>query len=280
MPQEDSIYYVVPDSTPLITLSDIPVCYEMGYFQDNSLLHPEIPLRKTGFSGATVSYKLWQDDCISLLVLLCSVFFILLAHGIYRRIGKITKTFLYPSSNLSAAEEEESHISSSTSFFICGILCLMGSIGTYIYWHTGEQFFIRRTSPYIIISVYMAAWAMYFMFKNLIYSFVNWVFFDMGSREIWRKAYSYILALETLFFLPIILLSIYTNVLPEISVYAVAAIVILTRILLLYKTYHIFFGKIYGILHLFVYLCTLEAMPLLVLLKILSVTADDLIVKL
>lgn len=118
------------------------------------------------------------------------------------------------------------------------------------------------------------------MIKNLIYNFVNWVFFDKASREIWRKAYSYILALETLLFLPIILLSIYTNILREISIYAILTVVILTRILLFYKTYHIFFGKIYGILHLFVYLCTLEAMPLLVLLKVLSVTADDLIVKL
>jgi hypothetical protein len=49
--------------------------------------------------------------------------------------------------------------------------------------------------------------------------------------------------------------------------------------LLLYKTFLIFFPKFYGTLHLIVYFCTLEIMPLLAVFKVLIRVTDELIVK-
>ena len=53
-----------------------PFYEDMGFFQGDSLMHPEVRVGQTGFDGIPRAYQLWRDECVVLCVLLC---FLLLA---------------------------------------------------------------------------------------------------------------------------------------------------------------------------------------------------------
>ena len=159
------------------------------------------------------------------------------------------------------------------------ILSIQGGLGVFVYMQKEKHLFLGQIPPYIFIGIYIAIWMLYFIFKNLMLTFVNWIFFDKTKRANWRKSYFFLYAAETLFFLFVIISTIFLNLAPVVPLWIILIIGLLIKFLHLYKTFLIFFPKIYGTLHLIVYFCTLEIMPLLAVLKILIRVTDELIVK-
>ncbi len=108
-----------------------------------------------------------------------------------------------------------------------------------------------------------AAIAVLQMLKFLLFIITDRIFFDKPIATAWENSYInwgilssipvYLLAVGTLFF--------------DLSSHTVSLLSMICAILLemclLYKAFHIFLPKKYGILQLFVYLCTLELIPLL-----------------
>lgn len=74
----------------------------------------------------------------------------------------------------------------------------------------------------------------------------------------------------TLLFFPLLLLLIYFQIDLKIVLISGLTLLLIVKILLLLKCFSTFFEKFYGILHLFVYFCTLEAAPVVVLWTILK----------
>jgi hypothetical protein len=106
--------------------------------------------------------------------------------------------------------------------------------------------------------------AVFYLLKILLFAATNRIFFDSTTISTWEHGYAcwtilsgiplYLLAVAAIFFnLPSHM------ILPLLSI-----CIFLLEICLLYKAFHIFSSKKYGILQIFVYLCTLELMPLFV----------------
>ena len=68
--------------------------------------------------------------------------------------------------------------------------------------------------------------------------------------------------------LPVALLVIYFDMSFANMVKAFICILVVDKSLLMYKCYRTFFNYTFGWVHLFLYFCTLEIMPLLILLRI------------
>ena len=134
-------------------------------------------------------------------------------------------------------------------------------------------------SPYLLIGIYTGIWILYFILKTILSGFVNWIFFDKKKIKVWKKSGFFLFSVESLLIFPVIIITIYLNLPPHIPLWITLIIGLLVKILHLYKTFLIFFPKIYGTLHLIVYFCTLEIMPLLAVFKILIRVTDELIVK-
>ncbi len=91
--------------------------------------------------------------------------------------------------------------------------------------------------------------------------------------------YSFLLIVESILMYGIIVIGVYFGLMPKNIFYAALSVIIAIKSLLLYKAHQIFFPEIHGSLHLFVYFCTLELVPLLAIARILMWITDLLIVN-
>lgn len=109
-----------------------------------------------------------------------------------------------------------------------------------------------------------AAIALFYILRTLIFAATNRIFFDSSTTIMWEQSYACWTILSSI---PLYLLSVIavffnlsSNTIPLIFAIGLG----LLEMCLLYKAFHIFSTKKYGILQIFVYLCSLELMPLLV----------------
>ncbi len=112
----------------------------------------------------------------------------------------------------------------------------------------------------------------YYLYRAMIGKFINWVFFTHEKFLQWEPAYNISLRVDYILFglfLSWHLFYAKPDILsPLILLYGL----ILCRIWLYSKAYPIFFSKLSSCLHFFVYLCTLEVIPVLIIPTLYSVT--------
>ncbi len=100
------------------------------------------------------------------------------------------------------------------------------------------------------------------LLQKLLYLFVNWIFFDKKKREEWSLNRNLLISIEGIVLFPAILLLLYSPFEMKFIGFGILILLLFSRIYLMIRTFLIFFGKFYDGLHLILYFCTLEAMPL------------------
>jgi hypothetical protein len=267
-------------ATDSASLPESHFLYEdLGFFQGDSLLHTEVRVGQTGFNGIPRVYQLWRDDWVVLSVLMCLMLLAMIQNRIRRKFFSQAKEFFSPPKNDSRKEKNDSAFEKLAPPLMALILSIMGGLGMFMYTQKQLHLFLGQISPYILIGIYTGIWISYFIFKNLLASFVNWIFFDKIKQALWKKSCFFLFAIETPLFFWVIISTIFLNLPPAIPLWIILTIGILIKLLHLYKTFFIFFPEFYGTLHLIVYFCTLEIMPLLAVFKVLIRVTDELIVK-
>lgn len=256
--------------SPLVTDTvaaqvETPVLYykDMGFFQGDSLAHPEVKLVQTGFDGVLRPYQLWRDDLVTLFVVVCFVLLVMMQKRIRSYVVSHAKEFFFPSKNITRKEKVSNSTDKLIPLVLMFLLSVMGGLGLYMYTQRQQHLFLGQMSPYLLIGIYTGIWMVYFVCKKILSGFVNWIFFDKSKRKVWKKSIFFLFSVESLLVFPVIIITIYLNLPPYIPLWIILIIGFIIKILHLYKTFLIFFPKIYGTLHLIVYFCTLEIMPLL-----------------
>ena len=115
--------------------------------------------------------------------------------------------------------------------------------------------------------------------KWSIYKSINWIFFEKVRNLSWTVSYFNVIVWLGLVLLPVILLTVYFDLTASNSFLFMALVIISAKILLFWKCFHNFFGKIHGILHLIMYFCTLEILPDLILWKGILISCNKLILN-
>ena len=105
---------------------------------------------------------------------------------------------------------------------------------------------------------------LFYFLRILLFFATNRIFFDSSTTIAWEQSYACWTILSGVPFYLLTLLVVFFDLSSSaILVFSITTLILL-EICLLYKAFHIFSAKKYGILQIFVYLCTLELMPLLV----------------
>ena len=106
--------------------------------------------------------------------------------------------------------------------------------------------------------------AIFHLLRRGIFAITNRIFFDATTTKVWEQSYASwtILSCVPLFLLAVA--ALFLNIPAQSVLSLLATCFVLLEICLLYKASHIFSAKRCGILQIFIYLCTLELMPLLV----------------
>ena len=255
---------------PLITLQDLPSLDDCSFFQGDSLLHAEEPGHTFGFTATATPYRLRHDGWTGLLLLPCLLLAAVLLKRLRGKFRDLLRATFLPMPGKEDIPVNDDPLRYSTRFTAVCLLSLTATLVSFVFTQHDAGIFPFHETPYILLLAFFALWMAYFLAKRLASDFVNWIFFRREKIITWTRAYTFILVMESLFSVPVSLLAVFLPVPPRVMFLIVLVLIVLVKIVLLFKTYKIFFRKLYGVLHLFVYLCTLELTPLLVLLQVLA----------
>lgn len=123
---------------------------------------------------------------------------------------------------------------------------------------------IMDSAPYGTIFAIAGILFLYVFVKALVYSMINWTFFEWEEGVRWIASYFFLLSLSSLVLFPISMFKIFFGWTNNIAFICVVILLILYKILLFCKLYINFNHKHCGFLLLFLYFCTLEIMPVLI----------------
>lgn len=216
--------------------------------------------QEDGMRGIILPYQLRSDWMVTSVLFLC---FVLVSYVLAR--GK--KHLKQQLKNFVLSKERASLFDDTTvsdiRYTLVLILqtCILSGFCLYDYFSDHDGVLFRLVPHYVLLSIYMGYVAAFFVFKWLLYSFVNWTFFNKARNIIWLESYFNVVIGTGFLFFPIVLLIIYFDLSPQIAPYFIGFVIIIAKILLFYKCFSNFFNKIHGAFHLILYFCTLEILP-------------------
>ena len=215
-----------------------------------------------GMPGNAIPEALHRSDVITASLLIS--FLLLSVLGLTRRksLKTLFSNFFLPTAASKEAADEGNR--EWQRMLVALLFCLQGAIAI-----TAVTQLMHAApfmlSPWLILAVYAVGLLLFLIVKQCLYGFVHSIFFSKVQRRRWREDYAFLFTIESLLLFPLLLLIVYFHISLEIVLYSALAVLLFVKILLLFKCFSTFFGKMYGTLHLFVYFCTLEAAPLVVL---------------
>lgn len=133
---------------------------------------------------------------------------------------------------------------------------------------------LTTSASSILLACYSLMTVLYCIAKRYIYKFINWIFFDKAKNNLWTDAYFFILSIFGMLLLPVTLLAVYGNLPFHLSIIIPVFLFFLMNLIFIYKCFSIFFSRLHGSFYLFLYFCTLEILPLLVVWKGIEMVND------
>ena len=241
-----------------------------SFFRSDTLLHAEVSVPTYGFAATETPYRLRHDGWSGVLLLLCLLMAASLVQRLRKKFRELLRGVFFPIPGKTDVPLVDDPLRPSTRIIAVGLLSLTAAMVTFTYTQHDVGFYLFPETPYLMFAAFFLLWLCYFLAKRLMGNFVNWIFFRKEKIFTWKRAYTFLYVIEGMLSLVLALIVTYLQVPHEMVLPMVLFLIILVKILLLFKTHQIFFPKMYGTLHLFVYFCTLELMPLLVMQQVLT----------
>lgn len=237
-----------------------PLYHSHSLVQPDSVYRPEYAVYRRGVAGDPVPYTIAGDSLVTSVLLFCFV----IATITIAQAGHFLERQL---KNFFRTQREGTTVITETSnemrfqLFLVAQTCMLLALILFIYSHdfARESFAIAH---YQMLGLFTAVNMAYFVVKFLLYSIVDWVFFDRKKNIQWMKSFLFIISTEGILLFPIVLLFAFFHISVSSAVIYTLFVVLAAKILSFYKTYIIFFAKETAILQSFLYFCALELMPL------------------
>jgi hypothetical protein len=253
----------------------LPQYYREGFFSKDSLFHPELPGGRCGVAGEPIAYSIHNDDIITSLLLTLFILAVIAFSNTRQFVIRQTKNF-FNIHREGLTEITETAVEIRFQTFLAFLNCLLVALLFYFYtlYAIGDTFILA--SQYILIAIFLALSSVYFLFKVVLYTFVNGVFFDGKKNRQWIKSYLYIYSVEGALLFPIVILWAYFDLSIQIAAIYVVIVLIIVKILVLFKCFLIFFRQSVVKLQIILYFCTLEIIPMFFLWEAMVYTANSL----
>ncbi len=242
-------------------VDSLPQYYRENYFSSDTLFYTERTGYQYGIAGDPVPYTVRNDNLLTSLLLICFVFLVISITRSKRFINRQIKDIFFFSYNDNDISETSSEI--RFQFVLVILSCLVLAIITfqYVEFYFNDTFIID--SNLLLITVFFALFISYFALKAFLYSIVNCTFFNEQLNKQWQKLLLFIISSEGVLLFPATMLLVYFDSSPKKILYYFISIVVLLKILTIYKCWNIFFSQKGGFLQTILYFCTLEIVPLL-----------------
>lgn len=238
-----------------------------------STLNPQRPMY-----GTLREYTPQNDALVISLVLGCFLTLMLVIGHQRVFIGKLSRRYFLPTNK---EDKMGQKTPGERSLPYLASIVLACSSGLMLFSYVCKVYDLEK-SPYYIWSVLLlclGAFFGYYLIRWLLYSFINWVFFERRLRRQWMMGFGLSMVYESALFFLLLCCAMFYNIPLHLTGIIIAICYGIMRFAFIPGTKRIFFPEFYGILHLFAYLCTLEILPLLALWKFCTYWGCNLIVR-
>ena len=253
----------------------LPQYYRESFFAKDSLLHPELTAGRYGVAGDPVPYTVRNDNVITGLLLGCFI----LALLSFARTGGIllrqAKDFFFAPKIGTTTVSETTGEFRFQSFLVMQT-CLLLALLAFFYANDYIADTYVLSSQYQLIGIYFAVILGYVLLKMMLYSGVNWVFFESKKIGQWSQFLLFIFSIEGILLFPLVILQVYFDIGLRNTLICSLVIIILLKILSFYKCFDIFFKRTSVFLQIILYFCALEVLPLLSLGAVLVMIGNEL----
>lgn len=247
---------------------NIPQYYSENFFSADSLYHPEVNGGRYGMAGDPIPYSVRNDNVISSMLIVCFVFTILaLAHSGEFILRQAKDFFSTSKSSNNTFNETGTEVKFQLIFLLQESLLLAVIQYFYTQQYIATTFILQ--SQYLLIAIFFGTILGCQFLRYGLHTAVNAVFFDLKKNSQWLRVSIYLSSLMSLLIFPAVMLLVYFNVSLENAIVYFLISLILVKILAFYKCLTIFFNQKGGFLHLILYFCALEIVPLTALFGIL-----------
>lgn len=222
--------------------------------------HEAVEWHPIGIAGDPVDYRFRNDDYVTVGLLVNFFLIALVIANSWRFLRRQLSDFFYTRERPNLFSNVEDNVLRGR-FFLVLQTCFM--IGILFFGHV--QAFLPQTfavqSPYVILGAGTGIMAFYFLLKLLFYAIVNHTFFTPAKCHQWSDVYLISVFATGCGLMPLALALVFFDLPVSDTLIAGILLLSLVKILLLYKCYHIFFQRPFGVTHLILYFCALEITP-------------------
>ncbi len=264
---------------PYRKVEDLPLLYRKSFFENTTYYHAEVDGSSLGMTADPLPYMLRRDDWVTGILLICFFFLMVVISSGKRFFLLQFKHFFFATHDREQAFEMETGREKRYMVFLVFQTSLVLGLLFFDYTQGLPDFYPGRLSPHFLLGIEAAVCLLYFGVKRVLYGFMNWIFFDRFQRVKWMKTFLLLTGLEGTLLFPLALVMVYFDMPVHNVGLCFLSILLLVKILMLYKAFSIFFRKNHGLLHLIMYFCALELVPLTALWRILVYITDRLIIK-
>ena len=253
----------------------LPEYYREGFFSEDSLFHPELPGGRYGTAGDPVPYSLHHDNVMTGLLLLFFMLAVISISKIRTILIRQAKNFFHtPHEGTTEVTETTSELRYLSFLMLLSFLQISQLFYFYTIYYIGSTFILA--SQYYLIAIYLGIIIGYFMVKSLLYAIVNLVFFDGKRNGQWLRALMFITVYEGILLFPAVIVQAYYEYPVQFVIIYFTFVLLVVKIMTIYKCYVIFFRRNVVCLQIILYLCALEIVPMLALWEFLVMTANSL----
>lgn len=215
-------------------------------------------------AGESMPFCFRNDDTItSLLLLLLFVSAFVVSHGWNYLVGAMGEFFQGKRHNTIFDTNDDKALHGGSILILQTTVCM----GLLAFGFLDDLYPqpLLTLSPYALLGFDIAVCTVWMMLRVGLFHLVNHILFEREACRTWMRGLWLILMICGLLLLPVTLLAIYFDLSLATQLSALILIGGVSEILLVYKTYITFFRHTGGSLHLILYLCALEFIPLLLL---------------
>ncbi len=150
--------------------------------------------------------------------------------------------------------------------FVFLFICSMGLFLHTVTYDTQLSISFEQKSTYLLFFIGLAS--VFLLVKWLLFRFLNFVFFGSGANDIFIRSYFTIMFGYALGLFPVVVFLIYApNNFHNFSLVIALIVTIFVILLTFLKTSQIFLQNIITFFYIILYLCTLEILPIFIVLK-------------
>lgn len=245
-------------------------------FDDSLRAHTEIaPYHDQGIAGDPIPYRFRTDNYVTIALLLDFFLGVLVIARSRRYLANSIKHFFRPYDHRNMFTERTDTELHGQLFLILQTCFILGVL-TFDFVQNRLPEVFNIVSPYTILLASSGIFAAFYLMKIILYYLINNVFFDHDVISTWRKTYLLSVFSLGIAFFPLALLVVYFDLSFSALPTIVLVLLSINKLMLTYKAFHIFSGYKMSGIHIILYLCTLEILPLFALWRALVYSLNSL----